>query len=405
MAMLCLSASVFGQNLPKDSLVMNNQPLQGAQTPTNPAKWYDKLNLHGYTQFRYNRLFETNPDLRCDQCDKGWGKGQAFEFRRARLIINGQVHDKLYVYFQFDYSSDASATNKNFLQVRDAYFDYSFDKKRTFRIRFGQSKVPFGIDNLQSSSQRLALDRTDAINSAAPNERDMGMFAYYAPADIRKLYKDLVDNGVKGSGDFGVVGFGVYNGQSSNKPELNDNLHTILRLTYPFRIGRQIVEPGVQGYTGKFTIAKDQLSTGVKVRSDYTYTDRRAAATVVLYPQPFGIQAEYNVGESPTFNRGTDSIRVQNLHGGYVTVSFRTKVKNSFLTPYVRYQTYDGGKKQETDARLYHVRETEIGLEWQVIKNLEITFAYIISHRQYQDLLTNYDQSGRVLKIQMQANY
>ncbi|MDO8971531.1 MAG: hypothetical protein Q7U74_12630, partial [Saprospiraceae bacterium] len=57
-----------------------------AQTP--PAKWYDKLSLRGYAQFRYNRLLETNPALKCDQCDKGIGEGQTFQFRRARLIFS-----------------------------------------------------------------------------------------------------------------------------------------------------------------------------------------------------------------------------------------------------------------------------------------------------------------------------
>ena len=38
--------------------------------------------------------------------------------------------------------------NKHFLQVRDAYFDLALDKKKSYRIRFGQSKVPFGFENL-----------------------------------------------------------------------------------------------------------------------------------------------------------------------------------------------------------------------------------------------------------------
>ena len=33
------------------------------------VEWYETLKIRGYAQLRYNRLFETNPDLECDQCD------------------------------------------------------------------------------------------------------------------------------------------------------------------------------------------------------------------------------------------------------------------------------------------------------------------------------------------------
>lgn len=397
--------SADAQNIPQDTL--NKVPAASA-APAKPAtsKWYDKISLRGYAQFRYNRLLETNPDLRCDQCDKGWGKGQEFVFRRARLVFSGDVHERLNVYIQFDYSSDASSTNKHFLQIRDAYFDLALDKKKEYRLRLGQSKVIYGFDNLQSSSNRLALDRSDALNSAAPNEREIGGFFLYAPSAVRALWKQLVDDGLKGSGDYGALGFGVYNGQTANKPELNDDLHVVARASYPFKIGgNQIIEPGIQAYAGKYTLAKDQLSAGVKTNREVRYDDRRVAASFVLYPRPFGIQAEYNFGDSPSFDTDTDSIRVKSLHGGYVTASYRTKLKGTTFIPFARWQTYDGAKKHELDARLYRVRETEIGVEWLPFKNFELTLAYVISHRQYHDFKEDYDESGRLLRVQVQFNY
>ncbi|MBK7937918.1 MAG: porin [Lewinellaceae bacterium] len=393
-------AGVCAQGTPQDSLKKTPAP----QSHSN-AKWYDKIGLRGYAQFRYNRLAESNPNLQCDQCDKGIGKNQGFEFRRARLVFSGNPHDRLFLYIQFDYSSDASSTSKHFLQLRDAYFDYAFDKKKTYRLRFGQSKVPFGFENMQSSSNRLPFDRVDALNSGVPNERDFGAFFLFTPEKRLTLLKRLVDEGLKGAGDYGVFALGLYNGQVTNKPELNNNQHVVARLSYPFQIGNQIVESGIQAYSGKFTLAKDQISAGVKIRENPTFTDRRIAFSFVLFPQPFGIQAEYNIGESPAFDPATDSIRVQKLQGGYVTASFRTKVKSFYLTPYVRYQVYDGGKKHETDARNYDLNETEIGLEWQVFKNLELTLAYAISNRKYDDFKTAYDEKGRLLRLQIQVNY
>lgn len=394
-----------GQTHASDSLAskIKATPSTSSSNTGASTKWYDKISFRGYAQFRYNRLLETNPDLKCEQCDKSIGKGQSFSFRRARLVLSGDVHERFFVYLQFDYSADASSSNKHFLQVRDAYFDYAFDKKKEYRLRFGQSKVPFGFENLQSSSNRLPLDRSDALNSAVPNERDFGAFFLYSPAKIRKIHKDLTNDALKGSGDYGMFAIGLYNGQAANKPELNDNLHAVARLSYPIKIGNQIIEPGIQAYTGKYTL--DQRSADVKTVKDLTYIDRRVAASIVLYQQPFGILAEYNLGETPSFDAKTDSIRVQKLNGGFITASYRSKLGKGFITPYARYQVYDGAKKLELDARQYDMNELELGVEWQLIKNLEITLAYVISDRKYADFKTDYAEKGNFLRIQMQANY
>ncbi len=404
LACYCALASVFAQVSAPDTL-RKSTPAPVA-TSSASVKWYEKVALKGYSQFRYNRLLETNPDLKCEQCDKSIGRGQSFSFRRARVILTGDIHPRVFFYLQFDYSADASPANKHFLQLRDAYADYAFDKHKTLRVRAGQSKVPYGFDNIQSSSIRLPFDRDDALNSAVPNERDLGVYLYYAPAAKRALFKKLTDEGLKGSGDYGVAAFGVYNGQSSNKPELNDYVHTVGRFSYPVKIGKkQIIEPGIQAYTGKFTLAADQISSGTKKNTDLTYIDRRVAASFILFPQPFGIAAEYNIGEGPAFDAATDSIRVQHLQGGYVTFSYRTKWKKTSLIPYLRYQVYDGGKKLETDARYHDVKETEIGLEWQPVHNLELTMAYQISDRQYADNKADYHEKGNLLRLQLQVNY
>lgn len=403
LACLCAMSSIFAQGVLQDSLTKSS-PFT-VKLSQAPVKWFDKISIRGYSQFRYNRLLETNPDLKCEQCDKSIGRGQSFSFRRGRVVLSGDIHERVFLYLQFDYSSDISSSNKHFLQVRDAYVDYAFDKKKTFRVRAGQSKVPYGFENLQSSSNRLPLDRNDAQNSAAPNERDMGVFFFYASPKKRALFKKLLDEGLKGSGDYGVVALGAYNGQSANKPELNDNRHVVARLSWPFQAGRQILEPGIQAYTGQFTLSPDQLSSGVRCVTNRTFTDRRVAASMILYAQPFGLAAEYNIGEGPGFDLATDSIRVQKLKGGYVMASYRSKWEKGYLMPYLRYQVYDGGKKQETDARYYHVKETEIGVEWQPVKNLELTVAYQISDRRYTDFKVESIERGNLLRVQLQVNY
>jgi hypothetical protein len=323
-----------------------------------------------------------------------------------RIIFFGQIHPRVYFYIQPDFASSASSTGLHFGQLRDAYFDLSLDKKGEFRFRVGQSKVPYGFENMQSSQNRLPLDRNDALNSAVSNERDLGVFFYWAPEATRKLFSSLVKDGLKGSGDYGVLGIGLYNGQTANRPELNTNRHFVARAAYPITLGKQIIEPGVQAYAGLWEMPKTSLSSGVKTTEDLNYKDERLAGTFILYPKPFGIQAEYNFGKGPEFNPVTDSIETQKLQGGYVTLSYKLNVKGQTLFPFVRYQYYDGGKKHELDARSYKVEELELGIEWEPVKQFELVVMYTMSSRRFEDyvLQDNY-QRGNLLRIQAQVNF
>lgn len=383
---------------------------------TNPAtlinkdsvkatKWYDKFSIRGYMQVRYNRLLETNPDLQCDQCDKSWGDGGGLFMRRARFIFYGQISERVYFYIQPDFASSASSSALHYGQIRDAYMDLGFDRKNEFRVRVGQSKIPFGFENMQSSQNRLPLDRNDGLNSAFSNERDLGAFLYWAPKDKRRQFSSLVSEGYKGEGDYGVVAFGVFNGQTANKPEQNNTLHVVGRVTYPFQMGNQTFEPGIQAYTGKYVLTSDQISSGVKIAPSKEYIDQRVAATFVWYPKPLGIQAEYNVGKGPEFNKVTDSIEVRNLQGGYATFNYRLKYKKQEFFPF-RVQYYDGGKKFEQDARSYTVNEYELGIEWQPVKAFELVAEYVRSSRRFEDFKNqNNLQKGGLLRLQAQINF
>jgi hypothetical protein len=367
-------------------------------------KWFESISIRGYAQVRYNGLLQTNEDLGCEQCDKSWGGDNGFFIRRMRVIIYGQISPRVYLYVQPDFASAPSSSTLHFAQLRDAYFDLGLDKDNEFRLRIGQSKVPYGFENMQSSQNRLPLDRADAMNSAVTNERDLGVFFYYAPAKIRKRYSSLVNDGLKGSGDYGVFGLGIYNGQTANRPELNSNRHIVTRLSYPLEWKKQIFEPGIQAYKGDYTLSS--LSSGVKSNETKTYLDERVGGTFVLYPKPFGILAEYNVGTGPEFDKLADSITNQRLHGGFITASYKIDYKGQTLIPFVRYQKYDGGKKHELDARSYEVEELEIGAEWQPNKNFELVLMYTMSSRRYEDYAkqNNY-QRGNLLRIQAQVNF
>jgi hypothetical protein len=397
-AFIVSGLTAFGQVSKKDSVA--------AEQPKPKTEWYKKINIRGYTQLRYNRLLETNNDLTCEQCDRSWGGNGGFFLRRVRLVFYGQIHERVYFYFQPDFASSPSSgtNNHNFAQIRDAYFDLGLDKKNEFRFRIGQSKVPFGFENLQSSQNRLALDRNDALNSAVANERDLGVFFYWAPTKIRERFSYLVSSGLKGSGDYGVFGFGVFNGQTANRVDANNQVHTVARVSYPLQIGNQIIEPGIQGYAGKSVVTS--VTTNVTGKPGFEYADERVAGSFVLYPQPFGFNAEYNIGTGPEYNPSTNNIDQRKLKGGYVQGSFLAKMGEQIFIPFVRYQWYEGGKKHELDARRYNLNETEIGIEWQPIKNFEFVAMYTFSKRRYEDSLKRDNlQEGSLLRLQAQFNY
>ena len=390
--------SVFAQ---KDSASKINT---STAKPATLKKWYDGFAIRGYMQVRYNRLLETNPKLKCEQCDRSWGENGGFFIRRMRIIFYGQLSERVYLYVQPDFASSAGTTG-HLAQLRDAYMDVGLDPKNEFRLRIGQSKVPFGFENMQSSQNRLPLDRNDALNSAVSNERDLGVFFYWAPQKNRKLFSSLVNDGFKGSGDYGVFAFGAYNGQTANQTEANNKPHVVSRISYPFQIGSQIIEPGLQAYTGKFVLLS--TSAGSKKVKGLEYLDQRAAASFIMYPKPFGIQAEYNIGKGPEFNKNTDSIETRNLSGGYVTFSYLLRKKSgAYLMPFVRAQNYSGGKKHELDARSYRVKELEIGVEWSPFKTWELVAMYTFSERRFEDFAKQDNlQKGRLLRLQAQVNF
>ncbi|MCC5915821.1 MAG: porin [Cryomorphaceae bacterium] len=411
---VCFSNHLIGDTIPTTTTppvaLVAPAPVDSLTSLTyQDHQWYEKLSIRGYAQLRYNRLFETNPDLRCAQCDASWGRNGGFFFRRIRLVFFGNVHPRVYVYIQPDFASAGA----NMAQIRDAYFDLGLNEGNTFRLRIGQSKVPFGFENLQSSQNRIPLDRNDGLNSAVANERDLGVFFYWAPRDIRKRFASLVADNLKGSGDYGVFGLGIYNGHTANQMERNESPHIVARATYPFKLPNgQIIEPSLQAYHGKFVIRRSDFTQMADRNERFEFRERRAAATLVYYPQPFGFVGEYNIGEGPEFNPETMDVETKPLRGGFAQMHYYYEhPKQGLFIPFVRWHHYSGGKKHETDATKHRVNEQEIGVEWQPHRNFELVVMYTFSDRTFENGPIMMDnplgnrQRGRLLRIQAQVNF
>ncbi|MCY1720045.1 porin [Prolixibacteraceae bacterium Z1-6] len=380
------------------------------------SSWTDKFTIGGYMQLRNNDLYKTNPDLTSPQGDRTYGGYHGFSLRRMRMKISGQIHERVYFYFQADFASDG----KNLGQLRDAYFDYSLDKEGRFKLRAGQSKVPYGFENLQSSQNRLAPDRDDPLNSAFKDERDLGIGIHYATKEVRQRFKDISKKGLKGTGDYGMINFTMINGQKANEviPNVKKAPHMVLRASYPFLLSNgQYIEASLQGYTGQYTPTNISDDVNVLNRFDnnldpipalhHKFRDERIAASFVVYPQPFGIQAEYNFGKGPEYDVQTNTVDTKSLNGGYLQLMYMKKYKDQVVVPFARGQFYEGGKKFELDASSYNMKELELGIEWQPVKAFEFTALYVFGERTILNSKTGpkNTEKGQLLRIQLQINY
>ena len=366
--------------------------------------WYDRVSMRGYAQLRYNRLLETNDQLKCPTCDRSIGDNGGFFLRRARIAITAQVNDRLSISIQPDFASEVGG-KENTLVLRHYFADIYLDSAKTFRARVGQSEVPTGFEALQSSSRRTPFDRADAMESSAPGEQDLGVFFFWTPAVARQRLKDLGTSQLKGTGDYGTLSIGLYNGQGGNRSEMNDTPHIIARVAYPFRLGARYLEADAYAYTGTYTISPSQRSAGVGGEDDFD--DHRVGGALVLYPQPFGAQVEWTAGRGPEYDAPTNTIVDKPLNGGYGLVSYAWRGRGPRrVVAYARLQYFHGAFKTDTDARGSVVHEYEPGVEWNVIDGFELTGAYAISDRLYRDSAQpNNHEKGQFLRLQAQFSF
>ncbi len=362
-------------------------------------RWYEKISVRGYSQFRFN----SSPDaeLLTAPGDRSIVKDNEFFMRRARLIVSGQPLDRVFVYLQAEFAGLVNG-QENTTVLRDAYADLFLTENKEWRIRPGQSKIPFGFETLQSSQNRLAFDRNDATFSSVPNERNLGIFLYYAPTVVRERFRRLVESGLKGSGDYGMLGIGVYNGQNIDQQDVNKNKHVVFHSAYPYEFSNgQIVQVGMDAYTGQVGVSTSpvmptnpSLTAGIPVSPQITnsgdYLDERVLWNLIVFPQPFGLQAEYMIGRGPQLNNDRTEIELGSVRGGYVQLYYNYKCDTycQNIFPYVRWQEYFGGQKLQSNAPQQSVRETELGLEYQFNRALELTVAYSWTQRTSSDSAT-----------------
>jgi hypothetical protein len=393
--------------------------LAAAPAPAKPkAKaWYEKLRLRGYTQMRFNQIVSGDADAPAGLSRlRTIGDGEvrpdnSFSFRRIRMIIQGDVNDHLSLYFQPDFAAAVSNQSvgerrEGAVSLRDMYADVFPTGDKAFRVRLGQSKVPYGWENMQSSSNRLALDRTDAINTAAAGERDLGIVAYYTPPKVQKIWDRLAADGQKLFGNYGAFGVGAFNGQGLNRTEGNDGVMLVGLATWPFELDGLGLEGQVLEIGGSVMHNRIRPEIRTGGLSAASFKDERVNLHAILYPQPIGVQAEWNWGTGPEFVPSRGRIEERPLDGGYVQLMGKIdKSPIGPFYPFARWQYYRGGFKAATNAPRLETEELELGLEFQLDPALEITTTYGFAKRKEADERRFGQAEGQIVRVQAQWNY
>ena len=167
-----------------------------------------------------------------------------------------------------------------------------------------------------------------------------------------------------------------------------------------------------QAYRGRFVSPRESitLSGGEVIVPEMPANgviDRRVGVTAVWYPQPFGIEAEWNVGEGPTLSADLTRIEKRSLTGGYAQVSYRSRNDLGTWLPFARWHYFDGGRKFADNAPEVRVNELDIGLELARWAELELTMMYTRTFERTRSSLFPYEATKGANRVgfQVQWNY
>lgn len=138
-----------------------------------------------------------------------------------------------------------------------------------------------------------------------------------------------------------------------------------------------------------------------------------------MYPQPWGIEGEWNWGTTPGLDMADNRVKIQSLHGGYIQGSYFAKdihfmdMNVGNLIPFLRWQYFDGFNKAEVNAPQNKVNDWELGVEWQIAPEVELVATY--HHMKRTNMTTggalnnlegSYRQlNAEALRLQLQYNF
>jgi len=122
----------------------------------------------------------------------GDGKG-SFRIRRAKFKLEGWFYKpELEFEVQLNWPDASTAQPNRFLE--DANIDWDISKKKTFRVRFGQFKAPYGRQQLTSSGAQQFVDRAITDERYNPG-RETGVALWGTLGSNKLDWRVMASNG------------------------------------------------------------------------------------------------------------------------------------------------------------------------------------------------------------------
>lgn len=291
-----------------------------------------KLYIGGISQFDGRFFVDDNPDPGSDQ----------FYFQTLRIDVRGTVFD----HYDFRFLPDFAGGK---LVVQDAYVDVRYSD--AIKVRFGKTKVPFGLERLQNETATTFAQR-GLPNNLVPN-RDLGVEIFGELAGGTFAYQLGIFNGVAdgGSGDGDATNAKEGAARAFVRPWAQSNIWWLANLgvgaaaTYGDK-DANITQPDTpqwktQGQTTIFqyivgktdTLADTVVADGL---------DWRATAQGYWYAGPLGLLAEYVRSTQHVVLNGThDRVAASAWQAiGQWVITGENATYNS-VTPRERYGAFD----------------------------------------------------------------
>lgn len=288
-----------------------------------------KIDLSGYIQAQY-------------VVDDASGSADTARIRRVRLDFRGKIKN-----VGWRIQTDAYP-----VRLLDAYLDYPLS---FLNLRVGQFKVPFGLENLESSpkldtieraqiSERLVAGRD--LPSASGRDIGLQLSGEYAPQGTK-----IVDYAV-----------GIFNGQGINTSDADEKKDLVARIVFspPAELFKGL-SLGVAYYNGqwdyerkktRFVLDKTTVTvTDSLIVDDWLTRETRTGLELTYLRGPFSVKGEYITGKDKgTGISGTgtsekwDSSKERTIErlGWYVQVAYKLKELIPLdLEAVVKYDSYD----------------------------------------------------------------
>jgi hypothetical protein len=151
------------------------------------------LELSNRVQIRYTHILPDDA-VRLPGAPAAGDSQGSFRIRRMKLKFEGWFYKPWLQYeVQTNWPGISSANLGNFLEDANINWDVTKGKKQ-FMVKFGQFKVPFGLQELTSSGSQQLVDRS-LVSNAYFRGRETGLSVWGVLGNNKFEYRGMISNG------------------------------------------------------------------------------------------------------------------------------------------------------------------------------------------------------------------